>query len=100
MAPTSKQRHQQSHPLTVSIADAKANFSSIISRVEQKHSPVTILRRGKPVAQIVPSPEIAVPSFVGSMIGTVKELGDIVNRQQEEWTVSPWPEPDPDAQDD
>ena len=39
---------------TISVADAKANFSSVLNGVEQKKTPVTILRRGVPVAQIVP----------------------------------------------
>ena len=39
---------------TVSVADAKSNFSSVLSRVEKRRLPVTILRRGIPIAQIVP----------------------------------------------
>ena len=75
-------------PRTISVAAAKANFSSLISGVEKKHAPVTILRRGVPVAQIVPVPGRPAPQLRGSMAGTVRVLGDIVSHRNEEWTVS------------
>jgi prevent-host-death family protein len=73
---------------TVSVADAKSNFSSVLSRVEQRRLPITILRRGKPVAQIVPLTPPARKSHYGYMAGTVQELGDIVGPSGEEWTLS------------
>jgi len=72
----------------VSVADAKANFSSVLSRVEKRRLPVTILRRGVPVAQIVPLAQPARRSHYGYMKGTGRELGDIVGPSGEEWTVS------------
>ena len=71
----------------VSVADAKSNFSSVLSRVETKRLPVTILRRGKPIAQIVP---IAAPkgrSHYGYMEGSATEMSDIVGPSGEEWTL-------------
>lgn len=70
----------------VSVAEAKANFSSLITRVEQKRSPVTILRRGVPVAQVIPI-EANHPALFGSMRGTVQVLGDIVGPTGEEWIL-------------
>ena len=69
-----------------SLAEAKAHFSKVVTRVEQRRQTVTILRRGRPVAQIVPIVEAA-PSLYGSMRGTVVELGDIVGPAGEGWTV-------------
>ena len=71
----------------MSIAEAKANFSTLITRVEKKHGPVTILRRGVPVAQIIPVPSIPVPRLRGSMAGTARELGDIISPLDIKWTV-------------
>lgn len=72
---------------TISVAEAKANFSSVLSNVERGRTPVTILRRGQPIAQIIPlNTEPA--SLYGSMRGTVRELGDIVGPTGVEWTVS------------
>lgn len=72
---------------TMSIAQAKANFSSVITTVQQKHGVVTILRRGVPVAQIVPLPDVPIPKLRGSMAGTAREIGDIVSPLGVEWTV-------------
>ena len=77
----------QSAP-AVSLAEAKATLSAVVNRVEQKRLPITILRRGVPVAQIIPFPETPAPKLRGSMAGTVRVLGDIVSPLGIEWTVS------------
>ena len=69
-----------------SIADAKANFSSIINAVERSRAEIIVMRRGTPVAKIVPFDQ-TIPSAYGWMRGTVRELGDIVGPTGEEWTV-------------
>ncbi len=80
-------RLTQTKDATVSLAKAKATFSSVIDSVEQRRIPITILRRGVPVAQIVPFPGTPAPSMLGSMVGTGRELGDIVTPYMEEWTL-------------
>jgi len=77
----------QTAPATMSIAQAKANFSSVITTVQQKHGVITISRRGVPVAQIVPFPSPQPVSGYGWMRGTVQELGDIVAPTGVEWTA-------------
>jgi prevent-host-death family protein len=72
---------------SVSIADAKATFSSLVSRVETKRLPITILRRGVPVAQIVPVDQPTLASGYGWMRGSVQELGDIIGPTGMEWTA-------------
>lgn len=69
----------------VSVAEAKATLSAVVHRVEQKRVPVTILRRGVPVAQIIPFPAARAPKLRGSMAGTGRELGDIVSPVGVEW---------------
>jgi prevent-host-death family protein len=71
---------------TVSIADAKAQLSALVTHVQAKRMPVTILRRGVPIAQIVPIVQTT-PALYGSMRGTVQELGDIVGPTGVEWTA-------------
>ena len=73
---------------TVSVAKAKANLSAILKGVEKKHGPVTILRRGVPVAQIVPVPAQPTPLLRGSMAGTARILGDIVSPLGVDWAVN------------
>lgn len=73
-------------PGTMALAEAKAHLSEVVAGVEQRRQPVTLLRRGQPVAQIIPFVTPA-PSLYGSMRGTVVEVGDIVGPTGEEWTV-------------
>jgi prevent-host-death family protein len=72
---------------SLSLAKAKATLSAVVDGVEQKRRPVTILRRGIPVAQIIPFPDTPAPRLRGSMAGTARELGDIVSPLNIEWTV-------------
>jgi prevent-host-death family protein len=71
----------------VSIAEAKANLSSIVKSVQKKRTAITILRRGVPVATITPIAPTEPTSLYGSMRGTVQELGDIVGPTGVEWTA-------------
>lgn len=41
-------------PTTLSVYDAKAKFSSVLSNVEENRVTVTIVRYGHPIAKIVP----------------------------------------------
>jgi prevent-host-death family protein len=75
------------HGASVSLAQAKATFSAVVSSVEQKRRPITILRRGVPVAQIVPFPGAPASILRGSMAGTGRELGDIVSPLDVEWSA-------------
>jgi prevent-host-death family protein len=70
-----------------SIADAKANFSSIINTVELTRAEIIVMRRGTPVAKIVPFDQTVPSTGYGWMRGSVRELGDIVGPTGEEWTA-------------
>lgn len=69
-----------------SVADAKAHFSEVIAAVEKRRQPITILRRGRAVARLVPM-EDQPASLYGAMRGTLTEVGDIVGPTGGEWTV-------------
>ncbi len=71
----------------MSVADAKAHFSSVIAGVQKQRTAVTILKRGVPVAEIVPIGEQKLSSGFGWMRGSVHELGDIVGPTGIDWTL-------------
>ncbi len=75
-----------SSPTSLPLAKVKATLSAVVDAVEQKRIPVTILRRGIPVAQIIPVAQ-SHPPLYGSMRGTARELGDIVSPTGVEWTL-------------
>lgn len=72
---------------SVSIAEAKSHFSEVLATVEHRRQPITILRRGRPVAQIIPM-QHQVRSLYGSMSGTLVEAGDIIGPTGGEWSVA------------
>ena len=88
MSHSARLTKQTSPSASLSLAKAKATLSAVVDTVEQKRTPITILRRGVPVAQIIPFPETPRPLLRGSMAGTVRELGDIVSPRWPEWTLS------------
>jgi len=87
--PASAKPPRTANPIanSISVADAKAHFSAVLLGVEEKKRPVTILRRGVPIAQIIPISTPQPVSGYGWMRGTAKELGDIVGPTGVEWTA-------------
>ena len=63
----------------IGISEFKARCSSLIDEVNKTKKAIRILRRGKPVAEIVPPTPEQKRRKLGTMAGTVKILGDIVS---------------------
>jgi prevent-host-death family protein len=62
----------------VAAADFKANCLRLMDEVAQRRQPITITKRGKPVAKLVPIEAEAIDLF-GRMAGRIKICGDIIN---------------------
>jgi len=66
---------------------------ALIERVRRTRKPLRVTRRGKPIADIVPTAAIKSvmdrAKWIGSMKGTVEILGDIVSPaiDKDEWEV-------------
>lgn len=64
----------------VAISEFKAKCLAILNQVNKTKKPIRITRYGKAVAEIVPpSPAQKPKSWLGSMRGTAKIVGDIVS---------------------
>ena len=64
----------------IAISEFKAKCLALLEQVRKTKKPLRITRRGKPVAEIVPpNPTAESGSWVGSMAGTFKIVGDIVS---------------------
>ncbi len=59
-------------------SEFKAKCLAILDEVSETGEGVTILKRGRPVAQLVPAAPGVGPDPRAGLIGTVKILGDIV----------------------
>jgi prevent-host-death family protein len=65
---------------TIAISKFKATCLSVLERVRRTKKPVRITRFGEPVAEVVPPSAPPRPkSWIGSMVGTARILGDIVS---------------------
>jgi prevent-host-death family protein len=63
---------------TLSATEFKAKCLAILDEVKRTGEPVTILKRGKPVAQLVPPLPHTENYPQYKLIGTVEILGDII----------------------
>jgi prevent-host-death family protein len=73
----------------IAAAKAKAHFLQLLEQVERDRTPITITKRGRIVAQLVPTEVETQPSAFESMFGRTKGwmtiTGDIVAPDHESW---------------
>ena len=64
----------------VSASEFKAKCLSLLDRVNKTKTPLRILKRGKPVADVVPpSPPPEERNWIGSMADSMEITGDIIS---------------------
>lgn len=63
----------------IAISEFKAKCLSLLDEVNKTKKPIRILRRGKPVAEIVPPTPAPKRRKLGTMAGKGTILGDIVS---------------------
>lgn len=66
-------------------AKAKTHLLQLLDTVDRDRKSITITKRGKPVAQLVPIPTQPRTPLWGCMKGTVKITGDIVGPEPDIW---------------
>ena len=71
------------HP--VAAAQAKARLLELLDTVDSQGETITITKRGRPVAQLVPFPTRPKGSIFGCMKGTARITGDIVGPEPDIW---------------
>lgn len=72
----------------ISISQFKATCLAILARVKRTQKPILVLRKGEPIAQVVPPPLSSMPqSWLGSLSDSGQILGDIIDpiSPPEEW---------------
>ncbi len=62
----------------IAISKFKATCLAVLEEVDRTRKPIRVTRRGKPVADIVPTKEPKRKSWFGCMRGTLEIHGDIV----------------------
>lgn len=71
-------------PKTISAAEFKARCLGLMDDVARERAAITITKRGKPIAQLVPVEE-ETGSFLGCCEGMVSDFGDLTEPTGEIW---------------
>jgi prevent-host-death family protein len=69
---------------TIAAGEFKAKCLGLLDEVQRQRKEITITKRGKPVAKLVPVNNRQ-PSFIGSMKGTMEIVGDIISPIDVKW---------------
>ena len=73
-------------PATLSVHEAKANFSGVLAAVERNAATLTIMRYGRPIARIVPiKRRVRSLSPMPSVAGKIKVKCDLFADGSEDW---------------
>lgn len=64
---------------------AKTHLLALVQQVETDRQPITVTKRGKPIALIIPAPDAKPRSIFGCMKGTFTVTGDIVGPEPDIW---------------
>lgn len=65
----------------------KAQCLAIMDDVQSRHETVTITKRGKPVARMVPVENTEVPALFGYLKGHARITGDIIDPVGDAWSA-------------
>jgi prevent-host-death family protein len=73
----------------IAISEFKAKCLALLDEVEKTKQPLRITRHGKPIAEINPTSPVENASWIGSMKGKGKILGDIISPASDlgDWEV-------------
>jgi prevent-host-death family protein len=74
----------------IAISEFKAKCLAVLDRVHKTRKPICVTRHGTPVAEVIPPSAVQErSSWIASMKGSVKILGDIISPANEEgeWEV-------------
>ena len=70
---------------SLSASKAKTHLLELLDTVDRDRKPITITKRGRPVATLVPIPATAPGSIFGCMKGTGRITGDVVGPEPDAW---------------
>lgn len=71
--------------MTIPAGQFKATCLHVMEQVRRTRHPVTITKRGKAVATLVPADDSAHPPLFGMLTGSIVICGDIVAPVGETW---------------
>ena len=73
--------------MQIAAGEFKTRCLSLMEEVRQHHRTITITKRGKPVARLVPADDAVAPALFGLLKGHALISGDIVAPTGETWNA-------------
>lgn len=70
---------------SVSASHLKAKCSEVLDQVERHKKSVIVTRRGRPIARLVPFENDEPRELYGSLSGSVRFWGDVIEPLEVEW---------------
>jgi prevent-host-death family protein len=77
----------RSAPQSLPASKAKARLLELLDTVDRDRTPITITKRGRPVATLVPVEEKPKTSIFGYMKGSGSITGDVVGPEPDIWNA-------------
>jgi prevent-host-death family protein len=72
----------------VCATEFKAKCLALMDELEEKGGTITVTKRGRPVATVIPPKKTRYKSPMGSLVGKIKIVGDIANEDTSHlWNV-------------
>jgi prevent-host-death family protein len=72
----------------ISATEFKATCLKVMDEVHDSHIDVIITKHGKPIAMLVPVPEVTAPELFGCMANMAVIQGDIISPLAGEWEAN------------
>lgn len=72
---------------SLSASKAKSHLLELLDTVDRDRTSITITKRGRPVATLVPVQTPPTPSIFGYMKGSGRIIGDVVGPEPDVWNA-------------
>lgn len=72
----------------ITATEFKTSCLKVVDEVHNRHIEVIITKHGKPIAMLVPIPEVRGPELFGCMANMATIQGDILSPLNEEWEAT------------
>jgi prevent-host-death family protein len=70
--------NENSHMKTIAVSQFKAHCLALLDDVARTGRPLLVVKRGKPLARVVPTGRVSADHPQSTLRGTVEYLGDVI----------------------
>ena len=74
--------------MEITATEFKARCLELLDQVQATGEPITVTKRGRPVARLVPVVQVETPALLGCLRGSVTVTGDLVAAIDVDWDAA------------